>query len=143
MTELISALLGAIVGGAITFIGESVYRKCEEKSNQRHSASILYNDLKSIQTYLLRMPQEDVFNIRYTLEWQRYVANCVFLKSHEIALIYEIYDMVYDYTQVFGVSYFDVEELPQDQMFKKISEKINHQNFKELMDTLKIKSEKK
>lgn len=58
MNELYAALLGAIIGGLLTFMGEFIYRKCDENSKQQHSASILYNDLKSIQEYILEADRQ-------------------------------------------------------------------------------------
>ena len=141
MTELLSALFGAIIGGVITFWGESVYRKREDKAKQQHSASILYNDLKSIQTYLNNDFSDVNVNIRYTDEWQRYVANCAFLENHDVALLYDIYGAVYGYSTVFNeFTLLGAETQPDEQIFKQLSSKINHQNFKELMDLLSKKT---
>ena len=134
MNELLIAFFGAIFGGLITFWGESIFRKRDYKGKQKHSATILYNDLKSIQKYL-NEEFSDIVNIRYTNEWQSYAARCDFLGNHEIALLYEIYDTVYDYNKVFDEGfYLNAKEQPIDRMFKRLSGKINHQNFKELMD---------
>ena len=142
MSELFTALLvlfGALIGGLIAFFGEFMYRRRVEKSKQQHSASILYYDLKSIQAYTLD-DLIDVVDVRYTPEWQRYVANCIFLRNHEVALIYEIYNRVYNYNH--GADFFRDTGMPdKPYMLKKLAEKINHQDFKELLDMLKAKVE--
>ena len=143
MTELLSALVGtivgAIIGGAITFWRDSVYRRNENQDKQQHTASILYNDLKSIQNYL-NDDMSDVVNIRYTTEWQRYVAYCTFLGDHNVALLYDIYDTVYNYNKTFGEYFVSEENTPDKQFHKRLTSKINHQNFKELMDLLSKKA---
>lgn len=94
-----NTFIGVIVGGIITFLTEWCIKKYEVKQELSHSASLLLNDLKSIANYVNKAKSLSypTTNIRYSEEWQNMVTNCTFLNNHEISLLYEIYDLVYDY----------------------------------------------
>ena len=59
------------------------------------AASILYNDLKSIERYLTQ--ERGSVNLRYSDAWQQMVSNCSFLCNDEVEYVYSIYDEVYNY----------------------------------------------
>ncbi len=65
----------------------------------RLSASILYNDLRSIERYI--RSGETSVNLRYFENWQQTVALCTFLGESDVEALYVIYDAVYDYNQTF------------------------------------------
>lgn len=121
--NLISALLGAIVGGAITFFSEWKVRKSDDKQSSDHASSLLYYDLISIQSYL--KSERGSVNIRYSTEWQDLLAQCYFLESKDIEYIYNIYDMVYNYNFYYekksnsNIS-FRKEEIPEYELLKKL-----------------------
>lgn len=85
----------ALFGGVCTLVGGVVVYKREKKNQESHAASMLYYDLKSIETYL-RCERGSV-NLRYTNNWQDTAANCSFLDDKDIEIIYGIYDMAYNY----------------------------------------------
>ena len=62
---------------------------------RRMYASVLYYDLKSIESYL--KTERSSVNIRYFSEWQSIVAECTFLEPDDVEQLYKIYDLVYDY----------------------------------------------
>ena len=93
--NLISAVLGAIIGGIATFASEKHFRNSDNKEQEIHFASMLYYDLKSIEDYLIN--ESSSVDIRYSTEWQKLVANCSFLKTEYIENIYKIYDYVYNF----------------------------------------------
>lgn len=66
-----------------------------EKGQRSFSATLLYNDLKSIEKYL-RYERSSV-NLRYSDKWQDMVASCSFLTDEQVEKLYSIYDEVYNY----------------------------------------------
>lgn len=87
-------LIGVLIGGGITLAVEFSVKLYEKNQLKKHSASLLYYDLKSIEEYL-NIENQNV-DIRYSTEWQSMVANCTFLKNTEVEYIYKIYDQVYN-----------------------------------------------
>lgn len=92
---IINTIIGAVIGFvASVFGGWIVYRR-EKRSQESFAASVLYNDLKSIERYLAY--ERSSVNLRYTEDWQRIVAECPFFNVEDIEWIYQIYDEVYNY----------------------------------------------
>lgn len=73
-------------------MGSKFFKK---RSQKRIAASILYNDLKSIERYFAS--EKSSVNIRYSNNWQNMVAACSFLKNENVKKIYIIYDEVYNF----------------------------------------------
>ena len=71
-----------------------VYWK-EKRNKESFAAAILFNDLKSIERYLLY--ERSSVNIRYSSDWQHMVADCSFLNDTDIEWVFELYDEVYNY----------------------------------------------
>jgi hypothetical protein len=97
--NLLSAFLGAIAGGALTYITEIRLRKEDRKQQERHYASMLYYDLRSIENYVLK--EESSVDIRYSSDWQSIVSECTFLKPSYVENLYKIYDLVYNFNYHF------------------------------------------
>lgn len=98
---VISGFLGAVVGGICTYLVEKGKRKEETKKLERHAASILYYDLKSLEKYF-RETEENV-NLRYSSDWQTMLSNCSFLTEENVMYLYKIYDEAYNYNIAFDL----------------------------------------
>lgn len=92
---IMTTIVGAIIGIAATIFGGWIMYAREKRSQESFAATILYNDLRSIEKYLAC--ERSSVNLRYSSDWQQIVANCSFLKEEEIEWIYTIYDEVYNY----------------------------------------------
>ena len=92
---IITTFVGAIIGIAATIFGGRIMYEREKRSRESFAATILYNDLRSIEKYLAC--ERSSVNLRYSSDWQQIVANCSFLKEEEVEWIYSIYDEVYNY----------------------------------------------
>lgn len=90
-----SSLVSAIIGGICTLLGGVLAYYSQSWAQTRQAASVLYYDLKSIESYL--KTEESAVNIRYFSEWQSIVAECTFLEPDDVEQLYKIYDLVYDY----------------------------------------------
>lgn len=95
---LVGAIIGALIGGFITWFSTERAIKKQKQELQRNAASVLYYDLKSIETYFV---EKISVNLRYSDKWQDMVANCTFLKDDEIKFVYQIYDEVYNYNHIY------------------------------------------
>lgn len=102
--SVIAALLGAIVGAVGTYLINRAQQNRADTQRIRFNASILYNDLKSIEKYIKE--RDSSVNLRYMEMWQSIVAECSFLNEREIEYIYGIYDVAYNY----NYSYRDKEK---------------------------------
>lgn len=147
-------LLAAAIGSLLATWGT---RKIEEKKREeekrdlaRHAASLLYNDLKSIERYL-RFEKERV-NMRYTNDWQNMIANCSFLDNENVNYLYLIYDEVYNYNEKFSQQEGDFvkEELTAYVKLRKLFGKVNKKNkfrycakYEKLIEQLKKYMEQK
>jgi len=149
ITEVLYGLLGVFVGGGLTFLGQGLFRRSDEKSNQSHSASMLFHDLKSILNYIEFINENESttrtceVNIRYHDDWQSKVASCTFLTDEHIALLYSLYDVVYAYNYAFNKKVSaDISRNKSSLTKMMISENIG---FLELLEVLEkhIKSRKK
>lgn len=100
MDGTISALLGAIVGGLMTFLVELYVRKNDAVSKLSNHAAMLYYDLKSIQNYINK--DRACVDLRFSENWQEFVVNCTFLNSAQIELLYEVYDKIYNFDYTFN-----------------------------------------
>lgn len=74
--NLLSAFLGAIVGGALTYITEWLLKRADGRQQEKHYSSMLYYDLKSIEDYILN--ERSSVNVIYSSDWQSIVVNCIF-----------------------------------------------------------------
>ncbi len=90
-----SSLASAIFGGVCTLLGGLLVYYRQSGAQTRQAASVLYYDLKSIESYL--KTERSSVNIRYFSEWQSIVAECTFLEPDDVEQLYKIYDLVYDY----------------------------------------------
>ena len=90
-----SSLISAIIGGICTLLGGLLVYYRQSGAQTRQAASVLYYDLKSIESYL--KTEGSSVNIRYFSEWQSIVAECTFLEPDDVEQLYKIYDLVYDY----------------------------------------------
>ena len=94
--------VGAIIGGGFTLLGVLAtilftirQQKESDIKKEKHVASILYFDIKSIESYLKY--ERSSVNLRYSENWQSVVAECSFLSGKQVEYIYKIYDLVYNY----------------------------------------------
>lgn len=94
-----SNFVAAVIGGLFTLIVSMLSWKKESKSQEKHAASMLYNDLMSIEKYL--RDERSAVNIRYSEKWQSMASACTFLKTKDVETIYEIYDLVYNYNYMY------------------------------------------
>lgn len=90
-----SSLVSAVIGGICTLLGGWLVYHIQRGAQTKQAASVLYYDLKSIESYL--KTEGSSVNIRYFSEWQSIVAECTFLKPDDVDQLYKIYDLVYDY----------------------------------------------
>lgn len=119
MKSLLIAVVGTLIGGGITYLSQKYFREIDDKKREKHYASMIYYDLKSIETYLSK--ERSSVNIRYSIKWQYIVAQCLFLSDENIEYIYSIYDYVYNYNFHFN------NKMKERTCFKK--EDINEYNL--------------
>lgn len=93
--DLWTSLVPALIGGLCTLAGGVLAFQKQNEAQTQQAASVLYYDLKSIESYLKE--ERSSVNIRYFSEWQSIVAECTFLKPDDVEQLYKIYDLVYDY----------------------------------------------
>ena len=93
--EIVDTVMGAVLGFVASILGGWIVYRREKKNQESFAASLLYNDLKSIEKYLA--DERSSVNIRYSEDWQCIVAQCPFFNAEEIELIYYIYGEVYNY----------------------------------------------
>lgn len=95
LSNIICTVVGDVIGilGAFLVAWISFFR--EKRSQVSFAATVLYNDLRSIEKYLAH--ESGSVNLRYSENWQYMVSYCSFLKAEEVEFIYEIYDEVYNY----------------------------------------------
>lgn len=120
MTEVISAILGA----ALAYYFAIRQEKKKDKKEEAHTASILYYDLKSIEDYITK--EESSVNLRYSDDWQRIVANCIFLSHEQVECLYKIYDKTYNYNYFYS--------LMEQKKMKVVKEKVPQ--YKELREIM-------
>lgn len=99
MFNINSNFVAAIIGGLFTLVVSMLSWKKQSKSQEKHAASMLYNDLISIEKYL--RDERSAVNIRYSEKWQSMAAACTFLKTEDLEIIYEIYDLIYNYNYMY------------------------------------------
>lgn len=97
--SIFTTLLGAVIGLFGTILGGWLANKYANRQRTKFAASVLYNDLKSIERYLTR--ERSSVNLRYSDNWQNLVSDCAFLKSEDLKLLYMIYDEVYNYNYLY------------------------------------------
>jgi len=83
-----------LFGTLIAISSNFVLNYLNNRKKERHSASILLHDLKSIEWHA-RHDGENITNFRYTPDWQALVAECHFLTEPHIIMLYKIYDEVH------------------------------------------------
>ncbi len=98
---LVSAALGALIGGCTTYLTEKNFRKKEKQDEKRRCAMLLRADLKSIQKYVEEQKWD--IDIRYYSKWQELLLECSDLSNEDIVFVYEIYDCVYDFDRTYQV----------------------------------------
>lgn len=145
--KLDSVLIAAFISSSATLVGVLVNYWCEKKSKQKFSATILLNDLKSIERYL-KEEKEDV-NLRYSDSWQGAVANCPFLKGNEVEWIYLLYGLAYNYNFEFNRSlesnkcnlpeYFEMKRM----LFKEKDGCLDYDEYTELYKNMQNKLKRK
>lgn len=100
METIIGAFVAGILGVVSALLGGWFVGWREKKRKERFSASLLYNELKSIERYLI-YDKKSPANIRYSDNWQNIIADCSFLDDNDISLLYLIYDEIYYYNYLF------------------------------------------
>ncbi|QXE18287.1 hypothetical protein [Clostridium sp. 001] len=95
MNSLLGAIVGALVGGGVTYLSQKYFRIIDDEKKEKHYASVLYYDLVSIEDYINN--ERGSVDIRYFEDWQHIVANCNFLESSDVQVIYRLYDLVYNF----------------------------------------------
>lgn len=93
--DILLAIIGGIIGVVGTLLGAWISYWSEMRKQKRIAATVLYNDLRSIEKYLKY--ESSQVNLRYSDNWQNMVAYCSFLTDDEVNIIYDIYDEVYNY----------------------------------------------
>lgn len=133
--ELISALIGALIGGAMTFLSEFIFRRKNKKENESHFSSILYYDLKSIENFVTS--ERSSVDIRYSPQWQDLISNCSFLTDSQVKHLYNVYDSVYNFDYFYKNK--DSNKLTKEDCLKnsQLSNHINNENFKSVIQILK------
>lgn len=97
--SVIATIVGAIIGAVATLLGVGLTQKHEYMRREKYSATILLNDLASIERYLSH--ERSSVNIRYSDTWQRSVASCHFLTDDDVKWIYDFYDEAYNYNYIY------------------------------------------
>ena len=133
--DLIIALIGALIGGAMTFLTEFIFRYKNKKDNESHFSSILYYDLKSIENFVLY--DRSSVDIRYSTQWQNLISNCSFLTDPQVEHLYNVYDSVYNFDYFYKKK--NSIELTKEDCLKNslLSDHINNENFKSVLQVLK------
>lgn len=96
-SELLAALLGAIIGGVFSLVGIYLTNHLEKKKQEKHSAAVLFYDLESICKFVNDNSGQECPDIRYTDGWLSAVLSCSNLEPEQVKQVFEIYDDVYDY----------------------------------------------
>lgn len=122
------SIIGAFVAGALgvvsALLGGWFVGWREKKRKERFSASLLYNELKSIERYLI-YDEKSLANIRYSDNWQNTIADCSFLNDDDISLLYLIYDEIYYYNYLFKLMEEGKSvENEKRELFKNLRERI-------------------
>lgn len=91
----INILIGVVFGIIASVLSGWMVFQHEKVNKERFAASILYNDLKSIEEYL--KSERSFVNLRYSNNWQEIVAKCSFLNFDEVTWIYFVYNETYNY----------------------------------------------
>ena len=91
VTGIIS-LLAAFISAFLTLF-------VTKRKDVKHSALLLYCDLKSIESYLNNGNPKT--NLRYNPSWQEAMVDCSFLSEKSVEWIYEFYDELYDYNYLY------------------------------------------
>lgn len=117
----ISTIVGSIIGFAGSILGGVFAYKIQSKKQERFAASVLYNDLMSIERYLKK--ERSSVNLRYSDNWQNLVSNCIFLTDESLDLIYMIYDEAYKFNYTYKCKEGGVvmkEDIPSYEKLQKI-----------------------
>ena len=138
MLEIIGVFLASGLAHMLWLLQE---RK-KDKESKSHAASILYYDLKSIETYLGH--GRSAVNLRYSFEWKKMIANCSFLKDEQVEILYYIYDKIYDYNYFYNLEEIKKravvkEDIPHYNMLKDIfiEKTEDNQKYKEILEELR------
>ena len=163
--ETVAAFIGAVFGGIATFIATILVYWWQSISKCRFAATVLLNDLESIKRYLEEteiivnskkpMNKEIEVNIRYSDNWQSFVAECSFLEKDDIDWLYRFYDEIYDYNFRFERPHpddstpFGVDPSPTYLTVRKSDKRIRNmmfgkdaERYEQLTDRLRKKAKK-
>lgn len=138
MTEILGVFLAAF----LTYILWRIQENKRDRGSKSHASSILFYDLKSIETYINN--ERSSINLRYSAEWQQMIANCSFLKDEQVKNIYNIYDKVYNYNYSYNLventeKEVRKEDIPQYGELKNIFEENSEENkkYREILEELR------
>ena len=124
MDSIISAFVAGFLGVVSALLGAWFVGWREKKRKERFSASLLHNELKSIERYLI-YDEKSLANIRYSDNWQNIIADCSFLNDNDISFLYLIYDEIYYYNYLFRLKEEGKGvEHERGELFKKLRERI-------------------
>lgn len=135
--NMLSTIIGSIIGIVGSLLGGWAAYWLEKRNQKRFAATVLYNDLKSIERYL-ESTESDV-NLRYSNNWQDMVADCSFLKNNNIKKIYIIYDEVYNFNYKFQFKEKERSFKKEDiDSYQKIKSEMSNSStdYKELIEIL-------
>lgn len=96
---IFTTLIGAVIGLFGTILGGWLANRNANRQQTKFAASVLYNDLMSIERYLIN--ERSSVNLRYSDNWQNLVADCSFLRNEDLELLYLIYDEVYNFNYLY------------------------------------------
>lgn len=138
LTGLLSMIAAAI--GALLAI------KWSKNKEEKHSALLLYSDLKSIESYIIKDNQAT--NLRYSESWQKAMVDCQFFSISDIKWLFSFYDTSYDFNYLFeehrkdkSVSWQEKYEEMKRKMFNEKDEYTNEYNeiLRKIENKLKTK----
>ncbi len=92
---ILGIIIGVGIAGGLEFVRDNIRRRLELK----RYVALVYYDLKNVENYLKE--EKDNVNLLYTDDWKEMLAECTLLKSDDIAYLYDLYNMVYNYNVVY------------------------------------------
>lgn len=98
-TDYKAIAVTGIISLLAAFFSASITLFFTKRKDVKHSALLLYCDLKSIESYLKNANPKT--NLRYNPSWQKAMVDCTFLSEKSVEWIYEFYDELYDYNYLY------------------------------------------
>ena len=142
ITNAMLEIIGVFLASGLAHMLWLLQERKKDKESKSHAASILYYDLKSIETYLGH--GRSAVNLRYSFEWKKMIANCSFLKDEQVEILYYIYDKIYDYNYFYNLEEIKKravvkEDIPHYNMLKDIfiEKTEDNQKYKEILEELR------